>query len=124
MNRSVFALAVTLVLGIADVSQAQYGCRGIWAHDMDRFRGPGSFHALVARVNPADPDRRAASESESAARHREAARTAGCSSIRTNDATSFDDERRPRSVTRDAPSDSFELKTRVGPQGHSDFWNA
>jgi hypothetical protein len=54
----------------------------------------------VAGINSADADRRAACESESAARYREAARTPGCRSIRTNDATSFD-ERRPRCVTRD-----------------------
>jgi len=69
---------------------------------------------LVARINPADADRRFASDSKSAARHREAVGTAGCSSIRTNDATSFDDERRPRSVTRDELSDRFELKKESG----------
>ena len=49
MNRSVFALAVTLVLGIADVSQAQYGC------GFGTQSGAGSYHALVARLIPPTP---------------------------------------------------------------------
>jgi hypothetical protein len=94
-------------------------------HHLQRFRplwkcgsfvpaGAEPFHALVARINPADADRRFASESKSAAHHREAARTVGCSFIRTNDATSFADERRARFVTRDEPSDKFELKKESG----------
>jgi hypothetical protein len=74
----------------------------------------------VARINSADAQRRAACDSESAARYREAARKRGCSSIRTNDATSFD-ERRPRCVTRDGQSDTIDLKTRVAGGKDSDL---
>jgi hypothetical protein len=70
--------------------------------------GAGTFYAHVARLNAADADRRPAAHADSVARDRDAASTAGCSSLRPNDATPYD-ERRPRFVTCDGQSDTFEL---------------
>jgi hypothetical protein len=69
--------------------------------------GAGGFHADPARIN-SDFGLSRAAERKPTTRHRKTAVATGGSHIRAHDTTSLD-EQRPRSVTRDDQSDSFEL---------------